>query len=64
MFGSSNNTRAEWFGTLLTAVDAADPCIWLDSVGLLVKVVTFLGTLHWLALAGDVGVGGRFLCGA
>ena len=49
---------AGWIGNLLTVGNAADASIWLDSVGLLFKRIAFQGTLHWHAVAGDLGVSG------
>ena len=37
---------------------ADDVSAWPCSVGILVEWVTFLGTLHWPAAGGDLGVGG------
>ena len=45
-------------GVLPTFVTAADVCRWLYSFGILVKLVAFLGTLHWPVSGADLGVGG------
>ena len=39
-------------------LDEADVAAWQFSVSLLVKVVRFLGTLHWPCGIGDLGIGG------
>ena len=39
-------------------LDEADVAAWPFSVSLLVKVVRFLGTLHWPCGIGDLGIGG------
>ena len=55
-----------WVG-VPTIVDAEDVCGWPYYVGIWVKLVAFLSTLHWPAAASDLGVGGSltlscFLC--
>ena len=45
-------------GVLPTAVCAGDVSAWPYSVGILVKWVTFLFTLHWSVAGVDLGVGG------
>ena len=40
-----------------SAISAEDVGAWPYSVGILVKWVTFPGTLHWPAVGGDLGVG-------
>ena len=40
------------------AICADDIAHWLYTPGLLVELVTFLGTLHWPAGSSDLGVGG------
>ena len=39
-------------------VCAEDVCGWPYSVGILVKLVAFPGTLHWPAAGADLGLGG------
>ena len=51
-----------WVGVLPTIVCAEDVCGWPYSVGILVKLVAFPGTLHWPAAGADLGVGGGLLC--
>ena len=43
------------------AVTAEDVCLWPYSVGILVKSVTFLGSLHWPSAGADLGPG-RISC--
>ena len=45
-------------GVRPNVVTAADVAAWPFSVGMLVKIVAFLDTLHWPARAGNLGVGG------
>ena len=40
------------------AITAEDVCLWPYSVGILVKMVTFLGSLHWPSAGADWGPGG------
>ena len=40
------------------AVTAEDICLWPYSFGILVKLVTFLGSLHWPSAGVDLGPGG------
>ena len=47
---------SDWVGMLVIAAD--DRCAWPYSVGVLVKWVAFLGTLHSPASVADLGVGG------
>ena len=49
---------ARWFQVPGTCIDGADVAAWPFSVSLLVKVVCFLGTLHWPCGVGDLGIGG------
>ena len=42
----------------IACISEGDVASWPFSVGLLVKVVHFLGSLHWPRDAGDLGVGG------
>ena len=48
----------DWARILVAGLTAADVRAWPFSVGLLVKVSHFLGSLHWPIEAGDLGVGG------
>ena len=48
----------DWVNLPSTAITAGDVGAWPYSVGLLVKWVTFLGTLHWPAAGADLGVSG------
>ena len=43
---------------LVSVVTAEDVRVWPYSVSLLVKVLVFLGTLHWPASSFEFGVGG------
>ena len=47
-----------WVGVLPAIICAEDVCGWPYSVGILVKLVAFPGTLHWPAARADLGVGG------
>ena len=49
---------SDWVNLLSAMVTAGDVGAWPCSVGLLVKWVTFRGTLHWLAAGADLGGGG------
>ena len=49
---------SEWVGVLPTSITADDVCRWPYYVGVLVKLVAFLGTLHWPASRADLKVGG------
>ena len=51
---------ALWIGVAgpSVALNADDVAQWPYTLGLLVKWVSFLGTLHWLAGNADLGVGG------
>ena len=48
----------EWVSFGVSAVTVEDVRVWPYTVSLLVKISAFLGTLHWPAAAGDLGVGG------
>ena len=48
----------EWVAGPSVAIDADDVAQWPYTPGLLVKWVSFLGSLHWLAWGVDLGVGG------
>ena len=47
-----------WVSTRASAISADDIAYWPYTPGLLVKWVSFLGTLHWPAGGLDLGVGG------
>ena len=49
---------SEWVNVLASAISADDVAHWPYTTGLLVKMVAFLGTLHWPAGGLDLGVGG------
>ena len=51
-----------WVSVPPVTVTAEDVCLWPCSVDILVKVVTFLGSLHWPSAGGDLGPGGIYLC--
>ena len=38
-------------------ITAEDVCLWPYSVGIWVKLVTFLGSLHWPSAGADLGPG-------
>ena len=46
------------FWLVVARIDGNDISSWPFSVGLLVKIVHFLGSLHWPRGAGDLGIGG------
>ena len=48
----------EWVAGPSVAIGADDVAQWPYSPGLLVKWVSFFGSLHWPAHGGDLGVGG------
>ena len=50
--------HSEWFQVPAAAISAADVALWPYTPGILVKWVTFLGSLHWPAGGLDLGVGG------
>ena len=49
---------SEWVNVLASAICDKDIAHWPKTPGLLVKRVSFLGSLHWLAGGLDLGVGG------
>ena len=49
---------SEWVNALASANCAEDPGPWPKTPGLLVKWVSFLGSIHWPAGGLDLGVGG------
>ena len=56
--GPASFCSSQWFYLLSSAITAEDVGAWPYSVGILVKWVAFLGTLHWPADGADLGVGG------
>ena len=57
--GLTSRPRERAFGTLAAALVTVDNVeAWPYSVGILVKWVAFLGTLHWPAAGADLGGGG------
>ena len=50
--------ESEWVRVLASAICAEDIAHWPCTPGLLVKRVSFLGSLHWPAGGLDLGVGG------
>ena len=49
---------SDWYQLPVACVGEGDIAIWPFSVGLLLKFVHFLGSLHWPRGAGNLGVGG------
>ena len=49
---------SDWINVLASAIGADDVAHWPYTTGLLVKWVTFLGSLHWPSGGVDLGVGG------
>ena len=49
---------ARWFQMPGVIIGEADVAVWPFTVSLLVKIVRFLGTLHWPSGVGDLGIGG------
>ena len=56
--GTASIWTSDRVSFLPSVFTAEDVCAWPYSVGILVKWITFLGTLHWPAAGADVGVGG------
>ena len=50
--------EGEWISLGASPITADDVEVWPYSVGLLFKLSTFLGTLHWPAAGVDLGSGG------
>ena len=50
--------ESEWVTVPTSAICAEDVAHWPHTIGLLVKWVSFLGSLHWPAGGLDLGVGG------
>ena len=49
---------SDWISVPPVVVNAADICLWPYSVDVLIKLVTFLSSLHWPSDGGDLGPGG------
>ena len=49
---------SDWYQLPIACISEGDVAAWPFSVGLLMKFVHFLGSLHWPRGAGDLGVGG------
>ena len=49
---------SDWYRLPVARISDDDVSSWPFSVGLLVKIVHFLGSLHWPRGAGDLGIGG------
>ena len=47
-----------WVSVPPVIITAEDVCLWPYSVDILVKLVTFSGSLHWPSAGGDLGPGG------
>ena len=56
--GSVDLWEGEWISLGASPITAGDVEVWAYSVGLLVKLSAFLGTLHWPAAALNLGGGG------
>ena len=56
--GLAHIWESGWFGVLPSVVAADDVRIGPYSVGVLVKMITFLGTLHWTSSGSEMWVGG------
>ena len=52
--------ESDWVGVLPTSITADDVCHCPYSVGILVKLVAFLGTFQWPAPAADLRGGGVY----
>ena len=57
LHGSTVICTSDWVGVPPAVFTAEVVNVWPYSVGLLIKWVTFLGTLHWPAAGADLGVG-------
>ena len=57
LLGPQRVGDSEWFALLAVVVIVEDVASWRYSVSILVKWVTFLGTLHWLVGGADLGAG-------
>ena len=49
---------SDWISVPPVVVSAAGICLWPYSVDVLIKLVTFLSSLHWPSDGGDLGPGG------
>ena len=58
MLGPAGIWDGEWIALAAAPVTADDVGTWPYSVGILVRWVAFLGSLHWPAAGADLGVGG------
>ena len=47
-----------WIGVPPVTITVEDVCLWPFSVDILIKLVSFLGSLHWPSDGGDLGPGG------
>ena len=56
--GPAHIGESGWGGVPSSAITADDVCHWPYSVGVLVKLVSFLGTLDWPSAGSDLGCGG------
>ena len=56
--GSAALWASHWYCLPIARIGDDDISSWPFSVGLLVKIVHFLGSLHWPQGVGDLGVGG------
>ena len=56
--GSAALWASDWYCLPIARISDGDISSWPFSVGLLAKIVHFLGSLHWPRGAGDLGVGG------
>ena len=59
--GPASMWEGEWIALGAAPVTADDVEAWPYSVGILVELVAFLGTLHWPAAGADLGVRWVFL---
>ena len=58
LLGPADLWVGTWVGVAATPITCRDIEVWPCSVGLLVKSVAFLGTLHWPEVECNLGVGG------
>ena len=56
--GSVSLRASDWYRLPVARIGDHDVSSWPFSVGLLLKIVHFLGSLHWPRGADDLGVGG------
>ena len=57
--GYHSCTSGFWISVAATLISCRDIEVWPFSVGMLVKWVSFLSSLHWPAVECDFGVGGE-----